>query len=201
MQRRLRTLDHGFTVPFYLASFCQRGELTLSTWKVGTDVRKKRMHGLTRLSIGIATAAIPMTIGLIPLLDGVSGDNAAAATESESGTAFGTGVTGTAPAFTLSQKCDFGSSPCKSTKPKVWVNWTSNGSTIGCTFTYDLAWGDGSSETVTVQGQESGTYREWNHTYHAAKTTKYTIDLTSTSVTGPCDSASPVFVFKLLVRK
>jgi len=43
---------------------------------------------------------------------------------------------------------------CQSTDPDLTVDFVNNGDTSGCTFTFSMAWGDGSAaQQVTINGE------------------------------------------------
>jgi hypothetical protein len=95
-----------------------------------------------------------------------------------------------------STPCTFGpAQSCESTDPAVTVNTYYYGDTSGCTFTWDIGWGDGSSSADIVISQPADGYVfTANHTYAAPG--EYTIAVTGTE-DGSCQETNGDFTFTL----
>jgi hypothetical protein len=88
---------------------------------------------------------------------------------------------------------------CQSTNANLTVDVVNTGDTSACTFTYSIAWGDGSAaQRVTVNGEsQSGEYFLASHTYHTTQTHTYSIATSPVSITGSCNSEAGSYTFTL----
>jgi hypothetical protein len=91
---------------------------------------------------------------------------------------------------------------CDSTYRELIVDSTNQGDTEGCTFTWKMYWGDGTTETVTDDGgpAELPTIVKAIHFYkEPAETTIYDVYWDAVSVTGGCYIGSGYGYFILVV--
>ncbi len=86
---------------------------------------------------------------------------------------------------------------CSSTDPVVTLNANFEGNATGCTFQWDIDWGDGTPvQLVTVPGGPAGPALMGMHTYAARGS--YTITATDAGVTGGCSEFGDTYQFTLL---
>jgi GH24 family phage-related lysozyme (muramidase) len=124
--------------------------------------------------------------------------HAAASSPGSTGHTTHTAVTASAPCVASVSTPD-----CTSTDPLLTIDWVGSGDTAGCTFTWSIDWGDKSvAQQVTVGGQpQSGDYFLASHTYHAARTTTFSVAASDVSATGGCSISPGAYKFTFDVAK
>jgi hypothetical protein len=85
---------------------------------------------------------------------------------------------------------------CQSTDASVALNIDYYGEQSGCTYVWDVDWGDSNSESFTVTDPADGYIFLANHAYSGAKT--YTIAVTGQVTVGPCTANDFTAQFTLL---
>ena len=96
-----------------------------------------------------------------------------------------------------SAQCNFVSAlnTCVSTDPTVAYYDSPTGNIIGCTFAFQITWGDGGSSTATLVDPPAGHNLVANHTYTAPGV--YNITVTVAVTVGTCTATNSVHTFTL----
>jgi hypothetical protein len=165
-------------------------------------VKRARRANWTRV-----LTAVAVIMSAFALIASVSGP--ALAAPGRDGRAI-VGLSGSAVAAARMQAATSSSKPCvvsigapkcQSTDPGLRIDWTSNGDTSGCGFTWSIDWDDGTKpQRATVSGEsESGTYPLAGHAYGSVASRTFHITTSPVSVTGDCTSGSGAETFTLIV--
>ena len=123
---------------------------------------------------------------------------AAMCTVSTASAASSTSAATRAPAVSSTQ-CNFVCSrrTCESTDPTAAYYDSPTGNITNCTFVFNVAWGDGSSNTTkTITNPSASHHLVGEHTYKGPKV--YTITVTVKVTVGPCTATNSVHTFTLL---
>jgi hypothetical protein len=111
------------------------------------------------------------------------------------------GTTASVGPASAGAQCNFmqSTNTCESTDPTIAYVTHAYGDTTNCGFIFDVAWGDGSSVTETVNNPPDGNHLLADHTYAAPKT--YSISITVSVTAGNCTGTSSVHKFTLLLAR
>ncbi len=84
---------------------------------------------------------------------------------------------------------------CTSSNPVVTLEFNNEVSSMGCTFSSQINWGDGSEQTFNFPGSTAGPYVIGDHIYKQKGT--YRISGNTTTTSGPCVVFQAVSIFTL----
>jgi hypothetical protein len=84
---------------------------------------------------------------------------------------------------------------CTSSNPEVALEANNQSSTVGCSFSDQVSWGDGSQQTFNYKGALPGPFFLGNHTYYQKST--YIITVQATVTFGSCSTSGANFTFTL----
>ena len=157
-------------------------------------------------AIGAAAAVIAAVALLASSSPG--GHPSSSGTTASSGTTPGTPITATSttpsaagsPSATAGSICSFisgGPTSCESTNPQVQLYVTIHDEILGCTFVWNIDWGDGkSSDNIIIQGRLNGSIFLAGHTYLVPGS--YTMHLSRRVTQGLCTGATGTLQFTFL---